>query len=53
MQLQKDGVIGEVAQYFLYTCGIGTNVGMAMKLGADMAAQLKKDGVQAVILTST
>ena len=53
MQLQKDGVIGEVAQYFLSTCGIGTNVGMAMKLGADMAAQLKKDGVQAVILTST
>ncbi len=51
--LQKEGVIGELAQYFLATCGIGTNVGMSMKLGHEMAVQLKKDGVQAVILTST
>ena len=53
MELQKRGVIGSLAQYFMSTCGIGTNVGMSRKLGADMAAQLIADGVQAAILTST
>jgi len=53
MALKEDGVIGDVAQYFLTTCGIGTNVGAAMKLGAEIAAQFRADGVNAVFLTST
>ncbi len=51
-KLEKEGVIGELAQYFLATCGIGTNVAMSEKLGHQMALQLKKDGVQGVILSS-
>ena len=53
LELKSRGVIGSLAPYFLSTCGIGTNVGMGRKLGADMAAQLIADGVQAAILTST
>lgn len=53
LNLQKRGLIGSLTPYFLSTCGIGTNVGMAKKLGAQMAEQLIADGVQAVILTST
>ena len=53
MALKEEGIIGEVAQYFLSTCGIGTNVAMAEQLGAQMAAQLKADGVDCVFLTST
>jgi len=52
-KLKKEGVIGELAQYFLATCGIGTNVAMSEKLGRQMALQLKADGVQGVILSST
>ena len=53
LNLEKRGLIGSLAPYFLSTCGIGTNVGMAKKLGVQMAEQLLADGVQAVILTST
>lgn len=53
MELKRRGTIGDVTQYFLSTCGIGTNVGMARQLGAAMANQLKADGVEAVFLTST
>lgn len=51
--LKEEGIIGDVTSYFLATCGIGTNVSMARKLGAAMAAQLKADGVGGVFLTST
>ena len=51
--LQKRGLIGSVADYFISTCGIGTNVGMAKKLGAEMAEQLLRDEVGAAFLTST
>lgn len=53
LNLQKRGLIGSLTPYFLSTCGIGTNVAMGKKLGAQMAEQLIADGVQAVILTST
>jgi glycine reductase len=53
LNLQKRGLIGSVAPYFLSTCGIGTNVGMGKKLGAAMAQQIKADGIEAVFLTST
>ncbi len=53
MDLNKRGLIGAVVPYYLATCGIGTNVEMGKKLGAQMAQQLKEDGVGAVFLTST
>jgi len=53
LDLKKRGLIGDIAQYFLSTCGIGTNVTMGKKLGAQMAEQLKKDDVSAAFLTST
>lgn len=52
-ELEKRGLIASAAPYFLSTSGIGTNVVMSKKLGADMASELIADGVQAVILTST
>ena len=51
--LEKRGIIGSVAPYFLSTSGIGTNVGMSQQLGSAMAQQFIADGVQAVFLTST
>jgi glycine reductase len=53
LELVKQGVIGSVTPYFMSTSGIGTNVGMGRKLGAEMAEKLKGDGVGAVFLTST
>lgn len=53
LNLKERGLIGDVAPYFLATCGIGTNVEMGKKLGSQMARQLKEDGVGAVFLTST
>ena len=53
LDLHRRGLIGSVTNYFISTCGIGTNVGTAKKLGAEMAAQLIKDEVQAAFLTST
>ena len=53
MKLFEEGKIGEVDQCFLATCGIGTNVEMAAKLGAQMAKVMLDRGVQAVFLTST
>ena len=34
-------------------CGIGTNVAMSKKLGAEIAEQLKRKEVSAAIYTST
>jgi glycine reductase len=53
LNLKERGLIGDLAPYFLSTCGIGTNVGMAKKIGGEMARQLKEDGVTAVFLSST
>lgn len=53
LDLKKRGLLGDIAPYFISTCGIGTNVKMGQKLGFEMAQKLKEDGVGAVILTST
>jgi glycine reductase len=53
LNLLERGLIGSLTPYFLSTCGIGTNVGMAKKIGGEMARQLKEDGVSAVFLSST
>lgn len=51
--LEKEGVIGELANYFITTTGTGTSTGNAKGFGEDFVKKLKADGVGAVILTST
>lgn len=52
-ELEKEGVIGEFHRYFYTTVGNGTSVANSKKFASTFAQELVKDGVQAVILTST
>ena len=52
-EMEKEGKIGSLHRYFYSTTGNGTAVASSKKFGAEIAAQLISDGVQAVILTST
>lgn len=49
----KEGVIGDVFEYFYTTTGTGTSVGNAIKFGTEIGKELKEAGVDGVILTST
>ncbi len=51
--MEKEGVIGELHRYYYATVGNGTSVGNAKKFAEEFAKELKSDGVDAVILTST
>lgn len=51
--LENEGVIGELANYFVTTTGTGTAVGNARGFGEEFSQKLLKDGVEAVIVTST
>lgn len=51
--LEKEGVIGKLHRYFYTTVGNGTSVGNSKAFAAEFAKELKADGVDAVILTST
>lgn len=50
---QKEGVIGDVFEYFYTTTGTGTSVGNSVKFGVEIGKELKEAGVDGVILTST
>lgn len=52
-EMEKEGTIGELADYFISTTGTGTSVGNAKGFGKDFSKKLLDDGVEAVILTST
>lgn len=52
-EMEKEGVIGELANYFVTTTGTGTSVGNAKAFGEEFSKKLVEDGVGAVILTST
>ncbi len=52
-ELEKEGLIGRLHRYYYTTVGNGTSVANARCYAAAIAAELKRDGVQAVILTST
>lgn len=52
-ELEREGVIGKLHRYYYTTVGNGTSVANAKAYGAKIAAQLRNDGVDAVILTST
>lgn len=52
-QLEGEGKIGSLHNYFYSTVGNGTAVASAQAYGRAIAQELKQDGVDAVILTST
>ena len=51
--LEKKGVIGKLADWFYTTAGVMNTLENGKKFGRGIAELLKKDGVDAVILTST
>jgi glycine reductase len=51
--LEREGVIGRLHEEFLVTVGNGTSVATARRFGVEWAAELRKAGVQAAILTAT
>lgn len=52
-ELEQEGAIGKLYDHYLVTTGVMTSLENAKKMGRGMAEQLKKDGVDAVLLTST
>jgi betaine reductase len=51
--LERAGAIGRLHEEFLVTVGNGTPVATARRFGIEWAAELRKAGVQAAILTAT
>lgn len=52
-QMEKDGKIGKVYDWFYTTTGTGTAVGNSITFGKEIGAELKAANVDGVILTST
>ncbi len=52
-ELEREGGIGELADYFVTTTGTGTSTGNAKGFGESFSHKLLADGIDAVILTST
>ena len=52
-ELEKEGVFGKLDDHVFTTTGTGTAVAHAERFGREIGERLKKDGVDAVILTST
>lgn len=52
-ELEKEGKIGKLHNYFYTTVGNGTAVASSKKFAEEFGKELKEDGVDAVILTST
>ena len=51
--MEKEGKIGKLHEYYYSTVGNGTSVANAKAYAQEIAQHLLEDGVQAVILTST
>lgn len=52
-QLEGEGAIGALHGEYLVTAGNGTSVGNARRFGVEWAADLRRQGVQAALLTAT
>lgn len=52
-ELEKEGYIGKVYDFFYTTTGTGTAVSKAVEFGTEIGKELKAAGVDGVILTST
>jgi betaine reductase len=51
--LEKEGVIGGVGEYFYSTCGCGANLQNCHNMGRAIAAELREQAIGAVILVGT
>jgi betaine reductase len=51
--LEKSGVVGKLHDRFISTSGLANPLANSRRLGQEIAAKLKQEGVDAVILTST
>lgn len=51
--LEKEGVIGKLHEKIYATAGVATTLDHATKIGQGIAQQLREEGVDGVILTST
>ena len=51
--LEREGVVGRVYPYYYATVGNGTSVANAVKFAREIAKDLTRDGVEAVIISST
>jgi glycine reductase len=52
-EMERKGVIGKLADQFISTCGRSNPLSNTRRLGREIAAKIKTDGIDAVILTST
>jgi glycine reductase len=52
-EMEKSGQVGKIHDVFLSTSGLANPIANSRRLGREMAEELKNDGVDAVILTST
>jgi len=52
-EMEKKGVIGKLHDEFISTCGRSNPLSNTRRLGREIAEKIKRDGVDAVILTST
>lgn len=52
-EMESEGVLGKLYPYFYATVGNGTTVSNARKFAREIAQDLLRDGVQAVIISST
>jgi glycine reductase len=51
--MEEEGIIGGLYRYYYSTVGNGTSVGNAVGFASEFVKELKEDGVDAVVLTST
>ena len=51
--MEREGIIGSIFEYFYSTVGNGTSVGNSKAFGISIGKELKQAGVDAVLLTST
>ncbi len=52
-ELEDEGAIGRLHEEYLVTAGNGTSVGNARRFGVEWAADLRRSGARAAILTAT